>query len=99
MTYTGNEICDFCINVIEWWSKNTTFSYGEINVILFIVVQPTLILLFAITTIIASITKSKKLKKYLLVLGIVGIVGLIVGTCVLIGFPVLDAAPQMRAHN
>lgn len=31
MKYTGNELCDICIDIMQWWSDNTTLTYGEIN--------------------------------------------------------------------
>ena len=99
MLHTGDEICDFCIDVIAWWSNNSPLSYGELNVLLFIILQPLLIIAYCITTIVASVTKSKKLKKYLFVFGIIGIIILIVGTCILLGFPLLDGSFQMKSSE
>jgi len=35
MKYTGNELCDLCIEIMKWWSDNTFLTYGEINVLLY----------------------------------------------------------------
>ena len=59
MEYTGNELCDICIEIIKWWSDNTFLTYGEINVLLFIIIQPILVFVSAFFAIYTYFKKSK----------------------------------------
>ena len=86
MKYTGNEICDYCIEIMEWWSKNTPLSYGEINVLLFVFIQPVLTMICAFSVIYIYRRKSLTV----LYLNIFIILGYIIGTIMLILLPRLN---------
>lgn len=47
----GTQICDFCITAMKYGCTTLGISYGLLNVILFIVVEPLCIILFAIAAI------------------------------------------------
>ena len=86
MKYTGNELCDICIDIMQWWSNNTTLTYGEINVLLFIIIQPILVFVSAFFAIYTYFKKSITI----LVLDILMIALYIIGTIILVGLPILD---------
>lgn len=86
MKYTGNEICDYCIEIMEWWSKNTPLTYGEINVLLFIIIQPVLTMICAFSVIYIYRRKSLAV----LYLNIFIILGYIIGTIMLLLLPRLN---------
>ena len=94
--YTGNELCDFCIDIMEWWGNNTPLSYGAINVLLFVVVQPLLIILFFTTTLIAVWSKSLKVRKWIAVFSILLMLLLVIGVFLLFALPVVDVGTDMR---
>lgn len=96
---TGNEICDICIDIMQWWSNNTGLSYGLINVLLFVVFQPGLILFFFSTTLAGCITKNRRFKKILIIGSIIMLLLLIMFTVVLLLLPFLDVSLQMRAED
>lgn len=85
MKYTGNELCDICIEIIKWWSDNTFLTYGEINVLLFIIIQPILVFVSAFFAIYTYFKKSKTI----LVLDILMISLYIIGTIILVGLPLM----------
>lgn len=88
MKYTGDTLCDICIEIMVWWSKNTPLTYGEINVLLFIIIQPILTLICAISAIYNYIKKSL----IVLWINIIIIIGYIIGTIILVGLPFLCAS-------
>jgi len=47
----GTQLCNYCIYALECGCKTLNISYEWLNVILFIIVQPLCILLFAIAAI------------------------------------------------
>lgn len=55
-----DEICNFCIELMEDMSSALGMTYGELNVWLFIIIQPALILLFFTTTVILTIRLYRK---------------------------------------
>ncbi len=85
MKYTGNELCDICIEIMEWWSNNTPLTYGEINVLLFIIIQPALIFVSAFFVIYTYFKKST----IVLLLNILIILLYIIGTIILVGLPIM----------
>lgn len=87
--YTGNSFCDFCIDVMVWWSRHIPLSYGAINVLLFIVIEPLLICFYFVTSVWTALTKNDKTKKALLIAAIVVFVLFIVGTIILVSGPVI----------
>ena len=58
-----DDICKYCIDILMWWTKNSSFSYGEINVWLFIIIQPLLISIFIATTVFNCYSKNEMIKK------------------------------------
>lgn len=64
-------ICYFCIDVLRWWSRLTSISYGTINVWLFILLQPLMIIIFFATTVYQTIGKNERVKKIILRVSIV----------------------------
>lgn len=85
MKYTGNEICDICIDIIKWWSDNTFLSYGDINILLFIIIQPALTFVSAFFVIYTYFKKSITI----LLLDIFIIIIYIIGTIILVGIPLI----------
>ena len=57
-----DEICGVCIGIMKWWSAYTGISYGTINVVLFIILNPLYTLLASVIAIINAFSKSKRLK-------------------------------------
>lgn len=94
--YTGNELFDFCIDIMAWWGHNTPLSYGAINVLLFVVIQPLLILLFFTTTLIAVWAKNPKVRKWIAAFCILLMLLLIVGVLILFTLPIIDVGTDMR---
>ena len=70
----------------EWWSKNTPLIYGEINVLLFIIIQPVLTMICAFSVIYIYRRKSLTV----LYLNIFIILGYIIGTIMLLLLPRLN---------
>lgn len=62
-----HDICWKCIELLTWWSKNSPFSYEEINVILFIIIQPIMIIAFFGTTLYQRYSHNEKGKKYVMI--------------------------------
>ncbi len=90
-----NNICDICIEIIEWWSNNTPLSYGTINVLLFIILQPLLITSYFVTTLIALKLKTKKAKTILAVISIVLFIFVVVCGFLLVFLPYFDITTDM----
>lgn len=59
-----DEICNQCIKIMEDMSSMLGVTYGELNVWLFVIIQPTLILMFFTTTIILTIRLYRKNKDF-----------------------------------
>ena len=59
------ELCDYCISVLEVCAKEMGISYAAINVWLFIIIQPLLIIIGCFSTIKCANTKNEKLKQNL----------------------------------
>ena len=97
--YTGNELCDLCIDIMAWWANNTPLSYGAINVLLFVILQPLLILLFFTTTIVAVRSRSDRVKSAIKVSSIVLMAILIVGVLILLGLPLFDIFTNMHMES
>lgn len=84
-----DNICDICIKILEWWSNKTPLSYATINVLLFIILQPLLIIFYFVTTLIALKLKTKKAKVILAVISIILFVLMVVFTFLLVFLPSL----------
>ena len=76
-----DKFCYYCIDLLYYFCHITKLSYAEINILLFIIIQPLLILIFATTTIWGMYIKNKKIK-----LWIKGLTITIVSICSLFGF-------------
>lgn len=84
---TGNELCDLCIKIMEWWSRNTPLSYGTINVLMFIIIQPLLILYFFVNNVLMICLKNNKFRKALFAISVIVFVLTIVTGAVLVFVP------------
>ena len=94
---TENGLCNICIEIMQWWANNTGLGYGAINVILFIVIAPIMILTANILAITATNTNDQKLKKFIYYFSWASIVLFIIGTVILVGLPALDI--MMDLHH
>ena len=83
-----DNICKFCIEILEWWSLHTPITYSEINVWLFIIIQPLLITIFCITTIYSCNTENKIVKKVITYFTIVFYILLINMVIIMILYPI-----------
>lgn len=61
------DLCWQCIGFLRWWSDNSPFSYEEINVVLFILIQPIMILVFFGTTLYQRFSKNEKGRKIVMI--------------------------------
>ena len=57
------KIYDEYHTLLEWWAETSSLTYGEINVLLFIIIQPLLITTFFVLTQIAVQSKKENTKK------------------------------------
>ncbi len=73
ITLTGDLICDMCIFAMQYLSEITTISYGTINVLFFIILQPLAILCFFIST-ISSVIYNKIKNNIFKVVGIISVI-------------------------
>ncbi|WP_148363910.1 hypothetical protein [Bacteroides sp.] len=64
VTNSFDKLCNNCIDVLEGLSKDIGMSYGELNVWLFVIIQPALILIFFTTTVILTIRLYRKNKDF-----------------------------------
>lgn len=85
-----NVICNICIDIMLYWEKVTPFTYGEINVWLFIILEPLLIMLFIGTTIFNYKSNNNRLKKFISTFAKITLVVLIVLTIFCVCFPFID---------
>jgi hypothetical protein len=90
-----DELCQLCIDIMKWWSNNSNISYGTINVLLFVILNPLLTIIATIIAVINSISKNKKLKVvltsslvFMLILGVVFVTYLVL-------IPIMDIRTQM----
>lgn len=60
VTNSFDQLCNFCIEFLEGLSKELGVSYGELNVWLFVIIQPAAILIFMTATVVLSIMLYKK---------------------------------------
>ena len=64
VTNDFDSLCNICIEVLEGLSQDLGMSYGELNVWLFVIIQPALILIFFTTTVILTIRLYRKNKDF-----------------------------------
>ena len=64
------ELCDLCITILERCEVDTGISYAALNVWLFIIIQPLLIIFGCFSTIKCANTKNEKVKQNLKVTSI-----------------------------
>jgi len=84
---TENALCNFFIRILNWWAHRSGFGYGEINVLLFLILQPLLILLFMITTVWGCRTASGRMKTALQIFTAVMFAICAAGTIVILIIP------------
>jgi len=87
-----NSICNACIELLVWWSKNSSFTYSEINVWLFIILQPLLIILFAAATVFNCYSANNRFKTIIAKSSIATIILLVILTIILIVIPISNGA-------
>ena len=68
VTNYGDSECNYCIMLMEHPSQGTGFSYGLINVLLFIVIGPVSTVSFMCSTLSLAFIKNKKLRKSLTIM-------------------------------
>ena len=56
-------ICDFCVELMIWWSHHLPISYGAINVLMFIIIQPLMILFFFGSSVAIYLAKKTRCQK------------------------------------
>lgn len=59
-----DRICNRCIEIMEEMSSMIGVTYGELNVWLFVIIQPVLILLFFTTTVILTVRLYRRNKDF-----------------------------------
>ena len=96
---TGNYYCDFCIKIMEWWSRNTPLSYGAINILLFVIIQPLLICFFFTTTVIMLRLKKEKTRKLLRNVSVIIFLCFLVCGILSVAIPFSDVAAEMGAAS
>ncbi len=84
---TGNNLCDFCIKLLEWWAAHTPLTYAEINNIMFIVLQPAIIFFYFLMAIIGAKTSSKRVKRTVITLSVIVMIILVLSTIALFAIP------------
>lgn len=84
-----DRICYICIDILRYWEDYTGIPYGVINTVLFVIIQPILILFFAATTLICNKINNLKLKRNINYLTIFILSCCIVGTALLVSIPLL----------
>lgn len=90
----------FFRDIMRWWGDNSPLSYGQVNVLLFLVIEPLLIFSFFMLGMKALKTKDKSTKSVIEVGSILLIMFLVVATIIfLIGIPFIDVALVERAHS
>lgn len=87
-----DKLCEDCTKLLEFWADNSFLTYGEINVLLFIILQPLLILIYFIFTMILGYTDNKKLKTTIVCISIIIMIGCALGTYVLIAPAIMPMA-------
>lgn len=85
--------CNVCIGIMEWWANHTPLSYGEINILLFVIIQPLLIVLFIATTIYNSY-RHNRASLFFRHLAIAVLIGSVVATIVLLLLPSTGLLPD-----
>ena len=90
-----DELCQLCIAIMKWWSNNSGISYGTINILLFVILNPLLTIIVTVVAVINSVSKNKKLKiiltsslVFVLILGVVFAAYLVL-------IPIMDIRTQM----
>ena len=60
----GTEVCQICIEFMQIMAKDCHLSYGFINVLLFIIIQPLCIILYAISAVLGIKNNNNKIIMY-----------------------------------
>ena len=86
-----DKICKNCIALLRRAEERSGFSYEQINVVLFIILEPLFILFFTITTYIALITKNEKIRTAIKIIFYVSfIIGLLISLFLGSGYLALE---------
>ena len=84
------KLCDFFIKILEWWSKGSYYTYASLNIWLFFILEPLLILTFMALTIVGTKTKSEITKKRIRIFTYITFGICIIIPIVLIAIPMLN---------
>lgn len=90
--------CAACIDIMKWWANNTPLTYGEINILLFVIIQPLLILLFIATTIYNSYRQNRTSRLFR-ILAIAVLIVSVVATITLLLIPMTNGTLAIKAHE
>ena len=89
----------FFRDMMRWWGYNLPLSYGQVNVLLFLIIEPLLILSFFLLGMKALKTKDKLTKSVIEVGSILLIMFLVMAILALIGIPDFDISLVEGAQN
>lgn len=79
-----DSITNICIEILSKLSKELHISYGEINVYLFLIIIPCILLYFIISTLICTNTKNEKIIKIIRYISYILLFVLIISTITII---------------
>lgn len=82
-----DQLCNYCIEIMHWWADHSFLTYGQINIILFVILQPLLIIYGCWATYKCATTRSEKTKKTLKYISLAIIALGIIGTLVVCTIP------------
>ncbi len=86
-----DQLCYYCIDIMHWWADHTFLTYGEINILLFVIIQPLLILYGCWASIKCATTKNERTKRVIKITGISIIIFGILLTILVCLIPMLAA--------
>lgn len=71
ITNNFDSVCNYCIDLLEEVSSTVGMSYGELNVWLFVIIQPALIILFITTTVTLAILLYRKIRSTIALVAVI----------------------------
>lgn len=84
------QLCDFCIDCMYWWANNSCLTYEEINILLFVIIQPLLIIIGFVFAIVSTNTNNQKIKKYIKRISIIILILCFILSILLILLPIIN---------
>jgi|GEM_PF-6432608 len=88
----GEFLFKLCVGILMYWVDRIPLNYEELNVVLFMFIEPALIFMYAIIAMIACKTKNEKVKKWIKIFNIVSILILVILTLIFLIYPIFDIA-------